>query len=162
MNINTDLDQDALSEPVTYPVDAYISAEYARAERDKLWRKVWLQAGRIEELPEVGNYLTFDIMDDTILIVRTAAHTIKAYHNVCPHRGRRLIDTPKGARNARGRRAQFVCAYHGWRFNLDGENTHILHKEDWGSALDGPCSGLQAVTSDSWGGWVWVNLNPGC
>jgi len=159
---NIELDEDALAEPVTYSVDAYISPEYARAERDRLWRRVWLQAGRVEDIPEIGNYLTFDILDDTVLIVRTAADTIKAFHNVCPHRGRRLIDTPPGARNARGRRGQFVCAYHGWRFNLDGENTHILHKEDWGGALDGPCSGLQPVNSDCWGGWIWINLDRDC
>src|SRR4051794_1691076 len=79
-----------LVESITYSVDAYISEEYARAERDKLWRKVWLQAGRIEELPDVGDFLTYDILDDSIVIVRTTSDQIRAYHNVCPHRGRRL------------------------------------------------------------------------
>lgn len=151
-----------LSEAVTYSAEAYISPQYARAERDKLWRKVWLQAGRVEEIPEVGNYLSYDILDDTVLIVRSAADTIKAYHNVCPHRGRRLVDAPEGGRNASGRRKQFVCGYHGWRFNLDGENTHILHKEDWKGALSDQCSGLQKVSVDTWGGWVWINLDPDC
>ena len=74
----TDLVQTAeeLTEPVTIGVEAYISEEYARAERDKLWRKVWQQAGRVEEIPEVGNYLTYDILDDSILIVRTAPDKI--------------------------------------------------------------------------------------
>ena len=85
---------------MTVPVEAYISEEYARAERDKLWRKVWLQVGRVEELPEVGDYLTYDILDDSVMIVRTRARRYRAYHNVCTHRGRRLVDTPKGARNA--------------------------------------------------------------
>src|ERR1700737_2746890 len=71
-----------LSEPVTYGVEAYISEDYARAERDKLWRKVWQQVGRIEEIPEVGNYLTYDILDDSILVVRTAPDKIRVYHNV--------------------------------------------------------------------------------
>ena len=48
-------------------------ADYARAERDRLWRKVWQQVGRVEELPEVGSYLTYDILDDSIIVVRTAA-----------------------------------------------------------------------------------------
>ena len=51
---------DELTEPVTIPVEAYISEEYVRAERDKLWRKVWLQVGRVEEIPEVGSFLTED------------------------------------------------------------------------------------------------------
>lgn len=89
-----------LPTPVIVGVEAYISEEYARTERDKLWRKVWLQAGRLEDIPEVGNYITYDILDDSVLIVRTAPDTVKAYYNVCSHRGRRLVDTPKGARNA--------------------------------------------------------------
>jgi phenylpropionate dioxygenase-like ring-hydroxylating dioxygenase large terminal subunit len=162
MSNDTDHSREELAEPVTIPVEAYTSREYARAERDKLWRKVWLQAGRVEDLPEVGSYLTFNITDDSILLVRTTPDTIKAYHNVCVHRGRRLIDTPAGARNASGRRQQFVCAYHGWRYNLDGENTHIPHKEDWQGALSDACSGLQPVAIDTWGGWIWINMDPQC
>ncbi len=85
---------DELAEPMTIGVDAYISPDYARAERDKLWRKVWQQVGRVEELPEVGSYLTYDILDDSIIVVRTGADTFAAHHNVCMHRGRRLVDTP--------------------------------------------------------------------
>ena len=59
-----------------HSVEAYISEDYARAERDRLWRKVWQQAGRVEEIPEVGNYITYDILDDSILIVRTAPDKI--------------------------------------------------------------------------------------
>ena len=67
-----------LSEPVTIGVEAYISEEYARAERDKLWRKVWQQIGRVEEIPEVGSYLTYDILDDSIIVVRTGPNEFKA------------------------------------------------------------------------------------
>src|SRR3984893_18547368 len=89
-----------LSEPVTIGVDAYTCEEYARAERDKLWRKVWQQVGRVEEIPDVGGYLTYDILDDSIIVVRTGPNEFKAHHNVCMHRGRRLVDTPDGAKNA--------------------------------------------------------------
>jgi phenylpropionate dioxygenase-like ring-hydroxylating dioxygenase large terminal subunit len=151
-----------LAEPVSYSVDAYISAEYARAERDKLWRKVWLQAGRVEDIRKAGDFLTFDILDDSVLIVRSKADTIQAYHNVCPHRGRRLVDTPMGARNARGRKPHFACAYHGWRFDLEGENTHVPYKEDWQGQLTGGCADLKKVNVDTWGGWIWINLDPDC
>jgi len=86
-----------LSNAVTYGVEAYTSEEYARAERDKLWRKVWQQVGRVEEAPEVGSFLTYDILDDSVLIVRTAPDEFRAFYNVCSHRGRRLVDTPPGA-----------------------------------------------------------------
>jgi len=78
----TDLAKDAnstaaeeLSKPTTIGVEAYISEDYARAERDRLWRKVWQQVGRVEELPEVGSYLTYDILDDSILGARPQDRT---------------------------------------------------------------------------------------
>jgi phenylpropionate dioxygenase-like ring-hydroxylating dioxygenase large terminal subunit len=58
--------------PVTVPAEAYISEDYARAEQDRLWRKTWLQAGRIEEIPEVGNYITYDIRGDSVTIIMSA------------------------------------------------------------------------------------------
>ena len=99
-----------LTEPVTIGVEAYISEEYARNERDRLWRKVWQQAGRIEDIPEVGSYLTYDILDDSIIVVRTGPNEFAAHHNVCMHRGRKLVDTPPGAKNGGGRRASPSCA----------------------------------------------------
>lgn len=150
---------DDLNEPVLVPVEAYISTDYARAEQEKLWRKVWLQAGRVEDIPQVGDYITYEIMDNSVLIVRASDDEVKAYHNVCPHRGRQLVDTPEGARNARGRRKQFICGYHGWGFGLDGENTRIPKQEHWNGAIEG-CAHLSAVQVDTWGGWVWINLDP--
>lgn len=162
MTPNAESEMEILAAPVTVPVEAYISPEYARLERDKLWRKVWLQVGRLEEIPKVGNFLTFEILDDSVVIVRTAEDKIRAYHNVCSHRGRRLIDVPKGARNAQGWRSQFVCGFHGWRFSLNGDNTHIPHKDDWQGELEDSCSSLTSVKVDTWGGWIWINLDPDC
>ncbi len=151
-----------LTEPVTIGAEAYISEEYARQERDKLWRKVWQQVGRVEEIPEVGNYLTYDILDDSIVVVRTAPDRIAAYHNVCPHRGRRLVDTPRGARNACGSKKQFICGFHGFRYNLEGECVHVFEKEDWKGALTPQRTRLGEVRADTWGGWIWINMDPGC
>jgi phenylpropionate dioxygenase-like ring-hydroxylating dioxygenase large terminal subunit len=153
---------DELSEPVTVGAEAYISGEYARQERDKLWRKVWLQAGRVEEIPEAGDFLTYDILDDSIVIVRTARDKISAYHNVCPHRGRRLVDTPQGARNAWGKRKQFICGFHGFRYNLSGECVHVFEKEDWKGALTPERTHLGEVKTGTWGGWIWINMDPDC
>ena len=151
-----------LLEPVTFGAEAYTSPAYARAEHDKLWRKVWQMAGRVEEIPTVGSYLTYDILGDSILIVRTAPDQIRAYHNVCSHRGRRLVDTPKGARNACGTGKQFVCGFHAWRYNLDGECTTVLNKEDWKGALTDRRTHLGEVKVDTWGGWIWINMDPNC
>jgi phenylpropionate dioxygenase-like ring-hydroxylating dioxygenase large terminal subunit len=149
-----------LAEALTYGVEAYTSEDYARRERDRLWRKVWQQVGRIEEIPEVGSFLTYDILDDSIVIVRTAPDQIRAYFNVCSHRGRRLVDVPKGAKRACGKRNSFVCGFHAWTYNLDGRCTHVMNKEDWQGALTDERTRLREVKVDTWGGWVWINMDP--
>lgn len=151
---------DELTEAVSIGVEAYTCPDYAREERDRLWRKVWLQVGRVEEIPEVGNFLAYEIHDDSIIVVRTGADTLKAYHNVCPHRGRRLVDIPDGQKQACGKRKMFVCGFHGWRFNLEGENIHILHQDDWCGALTPERTRLGEVRVDTWGGWVFITMNP--
>ena len=151
-----------LSNAVTYGVDAYVSEAYAHAERDKLWRKVWQQVGRVEEVPEVGSFLTYDILDDSILIVRCAQDKLRAFYNVCSHRGRRLVDTPPGAKRACGKQDHFVCGFHAWRYNLNGHCTHIANKGDWQGALTDERTRLNEVKVDTWGGWIWINLDPDC
>jgi phenylpropionate dioxygenase-like ring-hydroxylating dioxygenase large terminal subunit len=146
--------------PVRYPVDAYVSEQYVHLERDRLWRKVWLQAGRLEDLPEVGSFITYDILDDSILIVRTAPDTLKAFYNVCTHRGRALVDTPAGARNASGCQPKFRCGFHGWSFDLDGRCAYMLTPEDWKGAATEERTALGAVKVDTWGGWIWINMDP--
>ncbi len=163
---------EALSEPLTYPVDAFISREYAEAEPDRLWSKVWQQAGRVEELKSVGDYITYNICHDSILIVRDTPSSLKAFHNVCPHRGRRLVGNntgggPKtvaqdtGAHSAKGSQLKFGCNYHAWTFGLDGDATYIPDREDWQGALDSVCTSLTPVNVDTWGGWIWINMEPG-
>jgi phenylpropionate dioxygenase-like ring-hydroxylating dioxygenase large terminal subunit len=149
-----------LTRPATIGAEAYTSPDYARAEQERLWRKTWLQAGRVEDIPEVGNYITYDIGPDSVIIVRTGPDTLRAYHNVCPHRGRRLIDTPPGARNARGKKANFICGFHGWTFDLHGKNTYVEHKDDWQGCLDEHRTSLGTVQVGTWGGWLWINLDP--
>lgn len=151
-----------LSEPVTIGVEAYLSQDYARAERDKLWRKVWQQVGRVEDLPKTGSFLTYDILDDSVVVVRTGPDSLKAHHNVCVHRGRRLVDVPDGAKNACGQKKSFVCGFHGWTYGLDGDCTHIPERQDWQDSLTAENTHLAPVRVDTWGGWIFVNLDPDC
>lgn len=151
-----------LDKAVGYPVDAFICPDYAAAEKDKLWPRVWQHAGRVEEIPNVGDYITYDICDDSILIVRVREDRIKAYHNVCVHRGRRLVDTPKGQLSASGNTSKFVCGFHAWTYDIEGNNTYILDKEDWKGGLDNQCTSLREVNIDTWGGWLFVNMETDC
>ena len=159
-----------LSEPLTYPAEAFISRDYAEAEADRMWSKVWQQAGRVEELKAVGDYITYNICHDSILIVRDTPESLKAYHNVCPHRGRRLVGNntgggPKtvaqdqGAHSAKGSSLKFGCNYHAWTFGLDGDATYIPDREDWQGALDNICTSLTPIQVDIWGGWIWINMD---
>ena len=153
-----------LEEAVTIGVEAYISEDYLRAEVDRLWRKTWLQAGRMEDIANVGDYITFDILDDSLLMVRRAEGdapgAIKAFWNVCPHRGRKLVDTPAGQRNARGNKTNILCGFHAWTFNLDGKCTFIQHQDDWNGALTEDRTRLGEVKCETWGGWIWINMDP--
>lgn len=162
MNEYQNIDVKDLEEPLIYPVEAYVSREYAEAEADRLWSRVWQHVGREEELPEVGCYFTYEIANDSILVVRTADDTIKAYHNVCPHRGRRLVSTPKGGHGARGKTLKFTCGFHAWSFNLEGQNTFVLDRDDWKGALTDSLTCLTEVKVDTWGGWIWINMDPDC
>jgi phenylpropionate dioxygenase-like ring-hydroxylating dioxygenase large terminal subunit len=103
-----------LAGPTVLPIEACVSEDYVRLERDRLWRKVWLQVCRLEEIPEVGNFISYDILDDSILIVRQGEDKIAAFCNACSHRGRRLVDTPPGEKNTKGDKTHFVCGFHGW------------------------------------------------
>jgi len=149
-------------EAVTFGVEAYLSRDFAQVEREKLWPKVWLHAGRVEEIPSVGSYITFDIGDESILIVRTAADRIKAFHNVCSHRGRRLVEGAAGAHSACGAKRQFVCGFHAWRYDLEGNCTFQLDDQDWKGALTAERTHLNEVKVDSWGGWLFINMDPNC
>ena len=148
--------QNELSErPVVIPVEAYVSDAYARAENDRLWSKVWQIACRTEEIPRVGDYVTYEILDESIIVVRTGADEIRAFYNVCQHRGRRLT---AGC----GHTKQFHCRFHGWRWDINGESAFVLDKEDWGDALNAENLRLKPVMVDTWGGWAWINMDPDC
>ena len=151
-----------LAEPLTYPVEAFISSDYAKAENEKLWPKVWQMAGRVEEMPKIGDFITYEIGDDSIIVIRTAADTLKAFHNVCPHRGRRLIDTPCGKNNACGNRKRITCGFHGWTYDMDGRNVYVHEKQDWKGGLAEERASLSPVQVDSWQGWIFINMDPDC
>jgi phenylpropionate dioxygenase-like ring-hydroxylating dioxygenase large terminal subunit len=155
MNELSDIKPEVWPEPEMFDAEAYLSPDYARAEGEKLWPRVWQHACRLEDIPEVGDFVTYDIMDDTILVVRSEPDRISAFHNVCAHRGRRLAD-------GCGQVREFRCSYHAWKYNLQGECTRVLDPEDWGDRLKPERLILPQVQVDTWGGWVWVNMDPDC
>jgi phenylpropionate dioxygenase-like ring-hydroxylating dioxygenase large terminal subunit len=159
-----DLDREEMT---TYPVDAFLSKEYLELEKELLWPKVWQMADRVEVIPNVGDFFTYNVGDDSIIVIRvkegTGPGTLHAFHNVCAHRGRQLIDTPPGVNSVTGNRRNFLCGFHGWTYDLDGNNTFILDPQDWakqGNGLNPECTSLTPVQVDTWGGWIFINMDP--
>jgi phenylpropionate dioxygenase-like ring-hydroxylating dioxygenase large terminal subunit len=162
IKVQAESEAEPLSEPVLIGTEAYVSADYARAEGDKLWARVWQQVGRVEELPEVGDFLTYEILDESFIVIRTAPDVIRAYYNVCSHRARQLVDVPQGARDARGNSDMFICGYHGWTYDRDGRCASVTQRKDWPCGLTEDNIRLRQAKVDTWGGWIWINPDPGC
>ena len=163
MSKDVEITPEDLAEPLTYGTEAFLSREYAQAEDELLWGKVWQMAARLEDVPEVGDFITYNIKDESIVIIRVAPDKLNAFYNVCPHRGRQLVNTPDNVNCVKGKKKNFVCGFHGWNFNLDGENTYILDKQDWKGALENKertC--LSPVKVDTWAGWIYINMDPNC
>src|SRR3546814_18769337 len=118
---------------------------------DTLFPYTTLFRSRVEEIPNVGDFFTYEIGRDSIIVIRTAADQLKAFHNVCSHRTRQLIDTPPGTNGVCGHRKLFVCGFHAWRYDIDGNCTYQHADFDWKG------DGKRVVYGKS----VSVHVNPG-
>lgn len=134
------------------PKEVYYKQDFANFEAEHLWPFVWQIACRLEEVAETGDFLTYEILDDSIVVVRTGPDSVKAYHNACPHRGRRLTE-------GTGHLKQFVCPFHGWRYDLNGKNVSVVDKKDWGGCLGSDDIKLSEVQCATWGGFVFINMD---
>ncbi len=153
-----DMDAERL---VTYPTEAFFSREYLEEEKKRLWPRVWQMVERESDLPNPGDWMTYNVADESIVVLRKADLSLVAFHNVCPHRGRQLINVPDGVHDVRGsQRTGFVCGFHGWTYDSDGNNTYILDPQDWGNKLTPEMTCLSAVKVDTWGGFIWINMDP--
>jgi len=138
-----------------FPKADYLDRAFHELEKEHLWPKVWQVACRLDDIPEAGDYIVYEIIDDSILVVRGKAGDVRAFHNICPHRGTLLAE---GTGNAK----QFVCPFHGWRFATDGRCIKVIDRQDWGDCLAEGDADLVPVQVGVWGGWVWVNMDPEC
>ncbi|KHK89124.1 (2Fe-2S)-binding protein [Novosphingobium malaysiense] len=156
---------------VTYPAEAFLSAEYLQAEKKLLWPRVWQMVERESDLPNPGDWLTYNVADESVIVLRNEDGSLKAFHNVCPHRGRQLVSVPdmlpglnssEPVHSVRGsNRKSFVCGFHGWTFDLDGRNTYILDPQDWQNRLTPEMTCLSEVQVDTWAGFIYINMDPG-
>ena len=136
------------------PKERYTSRAFAELEWERMWTKVWLLAGRESDIPEPGDYFTFEIGLESVLVVRQPDRSIAARYNVCMHRGNRLREP------GRGHAETFSCLFHGWRYALDGTLIEALDPDSFPQGT--PCErlSLRPVRCASWAGFVFVSLNP--
>jgi phenylpropionate dioxygenase-like ring-hydroxylating dioxygenase large terminal subunit len=135
------------------PAARYTSEAFMRLEWERGWTKVWLLGGRSDDIPNPGDYICTDIGKESVLIVRQADGSVRAFPNLCLHRGNRL--RPEGLGNAE----HFRCMYHHWTYDHQG---CIIRIPDLDTFPQGgpPGMRLPAYPCDEWGGFVWYSLNP--
>jgi phenylpropionate dioxygenase-like ring-hydroxylating dioxygenase large terminal subunit len=147
--------------PDFLPAADYRDPARHRAELDRLWPRVWQMACRESDLAHVGAFVRYDIVDDSILVVKTGdgADDVVAYYNVCQHRGRRLKEDWSGTIST-----TLACRFHGWQWHINGDLHSVYVPEDWDGCpeMDSASLGLPKVKVGRWGGWVWINQDPDC
>ena len=134
------------------PKERYISPEFMEREWDHIWSKVWLLGCREDQIPDAGDYICTNIGRESVLLVRQRDSGIKAFHNVCMHRGNRLADEGLGQADS------FLCGYHGWEYDSDGTFVDIPDLETFPQGAP-PCTGLAELPCDTWASFVWFSLN---
>ncbi|MCU0976087.1 MAG: aromatic ring-hydroxylating dioxygenase subunit alpha [Steroidobacteraceae bacterium] len=139
----------------TEPLSAarYTSQAFFDLECERMWPRVWQVACREEDIPEPGDFHVYDVVGRSLLVVRLADGGIRAYHNSCLHRGRRLATADGHAQN-------FRCGFHGWTWNLDGSIRSVPCRWDFPQLSDDDLRLPQAQVG-TWGGFVFVNMDPG-
>jgi phenylpropionate dioxygenase-like ring-hydroxylating dioxygenase large terminal subunit len=134
----------------------YTSREFFEKEFNEMWTKVWLLLGRESEMLNPGDWQKEDVGPESILMVRQEDGGIKAFYNICQHRGNQLVAEEKGHAN------RFVCKYHAWAFATDGE---LVFAQDANNFSQGnPCGkvNLKEIPCEIFAGFIWINMDPDC
>jgi choline monooxygenase len=152
---------DVVNKPISkahgLPNECYISKEYTLIERKKLFEDKWVAIGVASSLPNVGDAKPFDLLGIPLLIVRNKKNKIKVFHNICSHRGSKLVTEARKNKNV------IRCPYHSWSYNLDGDliaTPHIggmnKHKSPGFKKSN---SNLKEIKSSLWLDLIMININ---
>ena len=121
------------------------------SEKEKIFKKDWLAVARVEEIENAGDYMTFDIVGEPIIVARNTQSELNAFYNVCVHRG---TEVAAGAGNV----AHFKCPYHAWTYDLSGQLVGAAYMDDIKDFELDACR-LRAVRLEVWEGWVFINFD---
>ena len=152
---------DIVNKPISQahglPNECYTSKEYTFIERKKLFEDKWTVIGTASSLPNVGDVKPFDLLGLPLLIVRNKKNKIKVFHNVCSHRGVKLVDKPGNIRNV------IRCPYHSWSYTSDGELVATPHiggmNKHQSSKFDKSKNNLKEIKSYVWLDLIIVNIS---
>jgi len=150
----------------TLPSSWYFAEDIYALERERIFCREWLCVAREEELPSPGDHRVLDVVGESILLLRNRQGALRAFYNVCRHRGARLCRTegsgPPGLAVQGGVVAgrTILCPYHQWSYDLDG---HLVAAPHMGNVpgFEKSSVNLYPVGVECWGGFVFVNLTPG-
>ncbi|WP_084154797.1 aromatic ring-hydroxylating oxygenase subunit alpha [Polycyclovorans algicola] len=136
-------------------VEPYRSPAYFELERERVFRRAWLYAGRVEALPETHSYFIkdLDVCKASVLVTRGKGERIRAFHNVCSHRGNLVVN------QACGKAERFVCKYHNWSYSSDGSLMGIPDQKHFFD-VDKKTCGLTPIACEVWEGFIFINLQP--
>jgi carnitine monooxygenase subunit len=149
INVPNDWDRSGL------PGWCYHSDALLELEKQHVFREHWQIACHVSDVPEPGNYITMDVVGERALILRDQDGTVRGFHNICRHRGSRVVADDKGTcRNA------LVCPFHGWVYNLDGTLRGAARPRSF-PPLDKQEFGLIALDLEVWMGFVFIRFAPG-
>lgn len=119
-----------------------------------IWTRCWLFAGLVSDLPDPGDYFTYNIGRESIVVMRDEVEEVRAFYNVCQHRGNRIFTSQSGSVR------QIACPYHGWRYGLDGTLQEVPDAERFCPAVNPVERSLKPVRHEQWAGMVWINMDP--
>jgi Rieske 2Fe-2S family protein len=136
----------------TLPGEHFTSEEIFRAERERIFHRAWLLAGHVSQLPSAGSFFRFDLDRESVLVWRDGDGGVRAFHNLCRHRGSRLCAEPHGALGP-----SIQCPYHAWTYGLDGALKAAPNMADV-QGFDKADYPLKAVALAPWQGFLFLNL----
>jgi phenylpropionate dioxygenase-like ring-hydroxylating dioxygenase large terminal subunit len=144
--------------PISYADSVY--PEHYELEREAIFKKTWLNVGRVEQLPKNGSYFTreLDSAGFSVLISRDNDGEVRAFHNICRHRGNKLVWNEVPQEETSGFCRAFTCKYHAWRYDLKGD-LQFVQQEDEFFNLDKGKFGLKPVRCETWQGFIFVNFD---
>lgn len=144
----------AIEDPRLIPTQRYYDEAFFKEENERVWPHVWQMACRLEEIPNVGDFTQYTILERSVIIVNTR-DGVKAFDNACRHRGVRLATEPGNCA-----KTGFICPFHGWRWNMDGKNTFVFGRNIFDEdLLDHAQIDLPQVRIEFWAGCAFINFD---